>query len=222
MNLDAVLKIGGSLSRGIGLESVCRMICRLGTSYRLLVVPGGGVFADQVRIAYERFGLSETAAHSMALSAMDQYGYTLNHLISNSILITDLLSAYQGLSSGRVPILLPSASVLRDSCLPHSWSVTSDTISAWVAQSASCPRLVLLKDVEGLLRNDANGKPTSEHIDALTVDQLFEHTGGVDEYLATFLSSVDLETWILSGMHPERLEELLERGHTTGTRIRRS
>ena len=222
MNLDAVLKIGGSLGRGSGLEALCGMICRLGTSYRLLVVPGGGAFADQVRIAYRRFGLSETAAHCMALSAMDQYGYLLNHLISNSFITTDKLSACQAAVSGRVSVLLPSASVLHESHLPHSWGVTSDTIAAWVAKAVRSPRLFLLKDVDGLLRNDANRQRTNEHIDALTVEQLFEHTGGVDEYLANFLSSVDLETWVLSGMHPERLEELLARGHTTGTRILRS
>ena len=49
MSLNAVLKIGGSLSRGDGLEVLCREIRRLGERYRILVVPGGGEFADQVR-----------------------------------------------------------------------------------------------------------------------------------------------------------------------------
>ena len=84
MSLNAVLKIGGSLSRGDGLEVLCREIRRLGERYRILVVPGGGEFADQVRTASARFKLSETTAHCMALCAMDQYGYLLNHLIAGS------------------------------------------------------------------------------------------------------------------------------------------
>ena len=59
MSLDAVLKIGGSLSRGGGLERLCREISRLGERHHLLVVPGGGGFADQVREAYRRFTLDE-------------------------------------------------------------------------------------------------------------------------------------------------------------------
>ena len=56
----------------------------------------------------------------------------------------------------------------------------------------------------------------------LTADQLAGRSGGVDEYLSRFLASVDLETWVVNGLLPGRLAELLEKGHTTGTRIRRS
>ena len=60
-----------------------------------------------------RFKLSETAAHCMALSAMDQYGYLLNHLIAGSFLTADLTSSLPGNgSSGKVSILLPSTPVL--------------------------------------------------------------------------------------------------------------
>lgn len=222
MNLDAVLKVGGSLSRGEGLESLCREISRLGKQYRLLVVPGGGSFADQVRTAYARFRLSETAAHRMALSAMDQYAFMLSDLIPESFLATDLSSSGRAAGSGRVPVLLPSVPVINESPLPHSWQVTSDTISAWVAQSSNCRRLVLLKDVDGLF-NDGPMKGSSPELMAkLTADQLAGRSGGVDEYLSRFLASVDLETWVVNGLLPGRLAELLEKGHTTGTRIRRS
>ncbi len=59
MSVDAVLKVGGSLSRGNGLESLCREIGRLGRRHHLLVVPGGGEYADQVRAAYQRYSLDE-------------------------------------------------------------------------------------------------------------------------------------------------------------------
>jgi aspartokinase-like uncharacterized kinase len=222
MHLDAVLKIGGSLSRGDGLEALCCEIRRLGEVCRLLVVPGGGEFADQVRRAYERFKLSETAAHCMALSAMDQYGYMLNHLIAGSFLTAELPSVCRATDSGKVSILLPAATVLQDSRLPHSWEVTSDTISAWVAHRTHCRRLVLLKDVDGLLRAAPIKESAAELIAELTVDQLAARSEGVDEYLSCFLASANLETWVVNGRYPGRLAELLEKGHTTGTRILRS
>jgi hypothetical protein len=222
MTLDAVLKIGGSLSRGDGLEALCREVGRLGESYRLLVVPGGGAFADQVRTAYKRFKLSETAAHRMALSAMDQFGYVLGHLIAGSFLTADLTSACRAVGSGKVSILLPSAPVLQYSDLPHSWQVTSDTISAWAAHRVHCRRVVLLKDVDGLLSVEPATGAAGQLITELTVAQLAERSGGVDEYLSSFLASVLLETWVVNGLRPERLAKLLEKGHTTGTRICRS
>jgi aspartokinase-like uncharacterized kinase len=219
MSLNAVLKIGGSLSRGDGLEVLCREIRRLGERYRILVVPGGGEFADQVRTASTRFNLSETAAHCMALCAMDQYGYLLNHLIVGSYLTADLPSACRSTETGKVSILLPSTPVLQYSGLPHSWHVTSDTISAWVTRQADCRRLVLLKDVDGLLGAAASKEFPSTLIPELTLDQLAARSGGVDEYLSCYLASAQLETWVINGLCPERITELLDKGHTPGTRI---
>jgi 5-(aminomethyl)-3-furanmethanol phosphate kinase len=213
MNPDAVIKIGGSLSRGAGLPDLCRELCRLGKSRSLLIVPGGGKFADQVREAYGKFDLTETAAHRMALLAMDQYGYVLNHLIENSYFISDPFLAHKNSASGKVAILLPSAAVFRLDPLPHSWAVTSDTIAAWVAQRIGCPRLVLIKDVDGLM-TDGN-----DLIEEISVKLLTNNCGGVDGYLSQYLSSARLETWIINGANPERLSELLQSGRTKGTRI---
>jgi aspartokinase-like uncharacterized kinase len=209
---ETVLKIGGSLSRGSGLNALCETISRLGERHRLVVVPGGGAFADQVRQAYRRYALDETSAHKMALLAMDQYGYVLHHLISGSCLTAGLEVACEA-SKTCVGILLPSSLLTSADSLPHSWQVTSDTIAAWIAQAAHCPRLVLLKDVDGLMAS-------SEVIPELTAVELAQHAGGVDEYLSRFLAGANLETWIINGMHPDRLRELIERDHTLGTRIR--
>lgn len=220
MSLDAVLKVGGSLSRGTCLTLLCREISRLSERYRLMVVPGGGEFANQVRETYRRYNLSETAAHRMALLAMDQYGYLLNHLIDGSFLTADLLAACQTAESGRVTILLPSAPVIQADPLPHSWQVTSDSIAAWVAHQTHCQRLVLLKDVDGLMAGQYLENPRAELIEELTAEQLAERTGGVDEYLSHFLASTHVETWVINGLRPERLSELLDTAHTTGTKIR--
>jgi 5-(aminomethyl)-3-furanmethanol phosphate kinase len=220
MSMDAVLKIGGSLSRGGTLEELCRKISSLGEHHRLLVVPGGGRFADQVRSAYQQYNLDETTAHRMALLAMDQYGYLLNQLIAGSSLQADLPSASQAAEPGHVAILLPSRPVFQTDPLPHSWEVTSDTIAAWVAQQTNSQRLILLKDVDGLFVS-IDGVASSEGmILEMTVDQLAEHSGGVDEYLSRLLALTPLETWILNGSHPSRLSELLNTGYTAGTRIR--
>jgi aspartokinase-like uncharacterized kinase len=215
MNVDAILKVGGSLHRSEGLPELCREIVRIAGTYRLLIVPGGGIFADQVREIYRRYFLNETAAHRMALLAMDQYGYLLHHLITGSSLAADFTSAERIAGAGRPGILLPSALVNQEDELPHSWEVTSDSIAAWIARKAQCRRLILLKDVDGLLT--AANPP--EVISDLTVRQLAGHDGGVDRYLRRILDGSDVETWIINGLIPERLSELLQTAHTVGTRI---
>jgi 5-(aminomethyl)-3-furanmethanol phosphate kinase len=219
MSLDAAVKIGGSLSRGKGLLKLCCEISRLGRRYSLLVVPGGGDFADQVRTAYRQYNLSETAAHYMAVLAMDQYGYLLNQLIAGSSLHLSLGLACRAAKSGKAAILLPSALIRRADPLPHSWEVTSDTIAAWVAHRARCRRLVLLKNVDGLMRENSRRDARPQLITEMSVAQLKKHAGGIDGYLPRYLSAAGLETWIVNGLHPKRLSVLLGNAHTIGTLI---
>ena len=123
----------------------------------------------------------------MALLAMDQFGYLLHGLIPGSVLTADLPAACRAAESGKAAVLLPSALIMQSDPLPHSWQVTSDTISAWIAHQANCPRLVLLKNVDGLLTAEGQS-PSGKLIAELTVEQLAEHSGGVDGYLSQFLS----------------------------------
>ena len=212
MRLSAVIKVGGSLSRGLGLPALCGEISRLGVTYPLLLVPGGGDFADQVREVARRFDVGNTAAHWMALLAMDQYGFLLNQLIPESCLTADIAYACESAGTGRVSILLPFALMMKEDPLPHSWDVTSDTIAAWVSHRTASSRLVLLKDVDGLF---VPGGVTKD----ITVEDLKSHAGGVDVYLANFLTQASIETWVINGLRPERLAELLNTGRTTGTKI---
>jgi aspartokinase-like uncharacterized kinase len=139
----------------------------------------------------------------MALLAMDQYGYLLNHLTVNSRLTVDLGFGGNLSEAKEAAILLPSTLVLKEDSLPHSWQVTSDSIAAWVAFRTGARRLILLKDVDGLLGPDGL-------IPELTAKQLTPQTGGVDGYMSNILSTGSLETWVLNGLHPRRLAELLE------------
>jgi aspartokinase-like uncharacterized kinase len=110
----------------------------------LLVVPGGGPFADAVREADRRLGLSSDAAHWMAVLAMDQYA----HLIASRLDGAQLVTACSGIECagvGHVRVLAPYRWLRDADPLPHSWDVTSDSIAAWIAGILGARRLVLVK-----------------------------------------------------------------------------
>ena len=226
MSFYAILKVGGSLSRlkaadsHLVLPDLCQEIARLGADYPLLVVPGGGEFADQVRLADRRFHLGDTAAHRMALLAMDQYGYLLRELIPHSVTVTKLLRARRLSEGGQIPILLPAVLLQQADPLPHSWAITSDTIAAWLAHLSGSSRLILLKDVDGLYTSWNSSSGIGNLIVDCTAADLELHLGGVDESFARYLTSLHLETWVINGAHPARLSELLAAGCTLGTHIR--
>jgi aspartokinase-like uncharacterized kinase len=206
-----VVKVGGGVGDS-ALPALCRTLGELGTRHPLLVVPGGGAFADAVRDAEGRFGLSAAAAHRMAILGMEQFGWVLSELIPGAVRTADLTQV-----SGTA-VLLPAGLALGG--LPESWHVTSDSIAALVANRAGAGRLALVKGVDGLY---ADWPPRGEPLARLTVAELAAlRPGGVDEYLPTVLERASFETWVISGRDPERLGELLERGTTAGTRIARA
>jgi aspartokinase-like uncharacterized kinase len=212
-----VVKVGGGLAREAGddaLRALCARIGESGARHPLLVVPGGGHFADAVREYDRRLGLRPRTAHWMAILAMDQLGWALADLIPGAACRRDLGPPPDGVAA----VLLPSALLRERDPLPASWAVTSDSIAAWVAGAAGAGRLVLAKPVDGLYRA---WPPAGEPIARLTVDELAAlRPGGVDDHLPAALRAARVETWVIDGRRPERLGELLADGRTAGTLIR--
>jgi 5-(aminomethyl)-3-furanmethanol phosphate kinase len=218
-----VVKVGGGLAREAGddaLTRLCRTIGEAGERHPLLVVPGGAVFADAVRQQDRRFGLRAETAHRMAILAMDQFGWLLADLIPGAVRCVDLTSARAVAERGETPVLLPAALLAGDP-LPASWSVTSDSIAAWLAGAAEAVRLVLVKPVEGLYRD---WPPDGQPIARVSVDELAElraagRAAGVDEQLPEALRAAAVDAWLIDGREPARIVTLLEHGSTDGTHV---
>ena len=187
-----VVKLGGGLAGDErALRAWCAQIAACGARHPLLVVPGGGAFADAVRAHDQRFGLRDETAHWMAILAMDQFGWALAELIPGAIRRTDL----GRVRTGAVSVLLPFALLRERDPLPASWDVTSDSIAAWVAGESGAGRLVLIKA-------SASADPAEL----------------VDPYLPTAVRAAGVEAWVIGGA-PARLAELLDTGRTAGARI---
>jgi len=145
MAVDTVVKIGGALLADPGqLGRVLDLVGAAATHQRLVVVPGGGPFADTVRDVDRRFQLSDDAAHWMAILAMDQHAHLIASKLNGAILVEgpqDIAAVRRG----QIPILAPSRWLRQADPLPHSWDVTSDSIAAWVSREIGATRLILIK-----------------------------------------------------------------------------
>jgi aspartokinase-like uncharacterized kinase len=144
--VEAVVKIGGSLLRDPEtLQRVLDAVAEARQESALLVVPGGGPFADTVRATDRRIGLTDDAAHWMAILAMDQYAHLLRSRLRGATLVSTPAAALAALGAGALPVLAPYRWLHDADPLPHSWDVTSDSIAAWIAEALGAPRLVLIK-----------------------------------------------------------------------------
>jgi probable H4MPT-linked C1 transfer pathway protein len=144
--VDIVVKIGGGvIAAPAALDAVVRAVGETARERRLLVVPGGGPFADTVRTVDAGLGLSDDAAHWMAVLAMDQYAHLLASRLPGAVLVADIHEIGAALHSGRVPVLAPYRWLREADPLPHLWDVTSDSLAAWVSARLGASRLVLVK-----------------------------------------------------------------------------
>jgi aspartokinase-like uncharacterized kinase len=219
----SVVKVGGGIAREAGdgaLRALCRTIGDAAARHQLLVVPGGGAFADAVREHDRRFALRAATAHRMAILAMEQFGWALSDLIPGAVTCADLPAARAATARGRTLVLLPAA-LLAEDPLPSSWAVTSDSIAAWVAGAGRAARLVLVKPVAGLYRD---WPPDGEPLARVSVAELAElraagRAEGVDPHLPEALRAAGVEAWVIDGREPARLLTLLEHGSTEGTLV---
>jgi len=217
VKIDVVIKVGGSLGRWGGLGKLLDSIERWKGSTNVLVIPGGGVFADLVRAEYRRLRLTEHAAHRMAILAMDQYGLQLCDLASKAAPASSLNQALEVIRSGRLPVYLPSRSLARRDPFTPSWGVTSDSIAAYLAGLMKADALLLLKSVDGVFARDPRVDPSAPLLPRVARSHLSRYSG-VDREFARWLKGIDC-CWIINGTRPARVKEWLERRTTVGTRV---
>ncbi len=196
-----VLKIGGSLFDSAGL--LLKMVAGEGTD--VLVVPGGGIFADKVRDVDRTRGLSDDAAHWMALLAMDQYAYYLSD--KAGLPLTDTVEG------GGTRIALAYEMLRKDDALPHSWAVTSDTIAAYLAFKTKA-KLVKATDVDGVFRDGR----LLETVSASALQGMGETC--VDEALPGFLIRHKMDAFVVNGLCAPRVLAAVRGEKTTGTLIK--
>jgi 5-(aminomethyl)-3-furanmethanol phosphate kinase len=138
----AILKLGGSLARGGRLREWLDAI--RAQMWFLVVVPGGGPFADVVRCLQGEIGFDDAAAHEMAMVAMSQFGRALQSLRSGFELTASVEDIGAALAAGKTPIWSPERMALAAK-LPASWDITSDSLAAWLAGKLRAERLILVK-----------------------------------------------------------------------------
>jgi hypothetical protein len=195
-----VLKFGGSLFSHA--PELLEIIGSADTD--VLIVPGGGRFADLVRDVQRESGLSEEAAHWMAVLAMDEYAYYLSDV--SGIELTPLLVKKKG-----IRIVLPYEILRRRDELPHSWDVTSDTIAAWMAYQTGS-KLIKATDVDGII---LDGR-LQDTIDASKLRGL---ETCVDRALPGFLVEHKMDALVINGLKAPMLEDALKDRQTKGTLI---
>jgi 5-(aminomethyl)-3-furanmethanol phosphate kinase len=177
-----VIKLGGSLLDTPELSQWLDVIARHGDG-KVVIVPGGGIFADAVREAQILTDINDKTAHQMAVMAMDQYGTLMTGLNSQLVTASSELEIAERGWQHRGIVWIPSKMVCADDSIPTNWQVTSDSLAAWLARKLNAQHLILVK----------NERPEGELV---SVDKLIK-SGIVDESFGDFISGQAFTSWVI-------------------------
>jgi len=192
MDRYQVIKIGGSLFDIAG--EIIRDIVT--SEHRVIVVPGGGPFADLTAAC----SVGDDESHWMAIAGMEQFGW---YLSSFGIPAVDNFD-----STRKQSVFLPYRLMRDEDPLPHSWDVTSDTIAAWVAWHLKGD-LILLKSVDGICIGGSV-------VPFITSPGTYQE---IDPCLVPFVLEHGIPTRLINGRIRERLISLLNGDTVPGTVI---
>ena len=163
-----VVKLGGSLANSPELPRWLDVIATAGMG-RVVLVPGGGPWADEVREAQKREGFDDCVAHRKALRAMEHYGKVLAGMRANLVPAAGIAEIQETLCNGQIAVWTPYEMVVADPAIPESWDVTSDSLAAWLTGRLRAQGLVLVKSV----KLDGGGADAMEMVKRGWVDACF-------------------------------------------------
>jgi 5-(aminomethyl)-3-furanmethanol phosphate kinase len=142
-----VVKLGGSLAMsdalGLWLEAIATP-----SKTPVVIVPGGGPFADAVRDAQKQHGFDDAHAHRMALGAMEQYATMLCALNPRFVPAENAEAILRANRAGDVPVWMPLVIAAAATDITETWDITSDSLAAWLAAKLEAQALFLVKSLK--------------------------------------------------------------------------
>ena len=137
-----VLKIGGSWITNPKLKT---LIGRLEKKKKgkIIIVAGGGCFADSVRFASKKTKMSEKLANTLALKSTEIFCSYLKNINKKLYLTTD-----KRFKENSLNVWLPSVILSNEKSFKRNWDSTSDSVAAWLSDNIKADGLVFIKSLK--------------------------------------------------------------------------
>ncbi|MFX1328553.1 MAG: hypothetical protein ACFE91_10525 [Promethearchaeota archaeon] len=214
---SAIFKIGGTILGNS--KNLINTIAQLTQLYedkiirKMVLIPGGGLLVDFIRHLYEKFHFNDDIAHWMAIYAMDYNGKELKRKFPH----LQINNNHKNLEKENrfISIFLSYKFLKEKDELPHSWEVTSDSITYYIAKTLSMDECFLIKDIQGIYDSNQNiikeistkdfkqfkreGKLREIHS---ADSELKLKTEPIDPYLITLIDRYKIPCIILNGVSP--------------------
>ena len=196
MSMPWVVKIGGSLYESRYLKEWLEIlaVCR---AHQLVIVPGGGPFAEMVRTADRQFNLDATHAHNMAVLGMQQFAYMMASLSPSMCLANCMEQIRCCWNDKRVVIWEPYNMVSQHCRFERTWDVTSDSLAVWLAEYLSIKQVLFVKSAPITLSQT-------------TIPELQVHNC-IDPVLPGLLADLDIRAHFMHKSEAKKFRTLIQK-----------
>ncbi len=143
--IPLVVKVGGSLAETGRLKLVLPILAA--AKRPVVIVPGGGAFANKVRDLQNAIRFDDASAHRLAMLGMHQMAeiyFTMHERLAPADSLDGIARV---IATGLVPVWLPLQMCQTDKDIPADWTITSDGLAARLAERMGGAPLILLKSV---------------------------------------------------------------------------
>jgi len=208
-----IVKIGGKiLENKENLESTIaqfKHICENNIVQKIIIIPGGGTYANFVRKIDEKISIGDELSHWMAIFAMNCNGIELSQKY-NDIKFFDNLGELKK-SNERIAVFLPYDFINQRDELPHIWDVTSDSITVYIAHHLGLKDCFLIKDIDGIISNNneiLRELTTSEYNNLKNTNKILmidedqekiKDSQPIDSYIINLINKYNINCIILNG-----------------------
>lgn len=181
-----VIKLGGSLAYADTLADCLNTVEQRYQYKAVVIVPGGGMFADQVRLAQQHWRFDDRTAHQMAVLAMQQMALLFNGLKADFAVVHSVAAIKSQSQQNKIVIWSPDNLELDEAGIQASWAITSDSLAAWLANALSASELILVK---------------SAVVDASPSLQQFAEQDIIDQAFCGFVAQATFKIQVINQQH---------------------
>ncbi len=199
-----IVKIGGSLTYDAKplLKTLKNYVKE--SNKNIVIIPGGGEFANVVRKIDKSLNLSNSLSHKLAIKCMDLIGEIYSE-IGNIKAYDTLFDLKREIKKEKIAILLPSKILISTDISEHSWDVTSDSLSLYIGNLLDVKEIIIATDVDGIYDKFPGGKL----LNIINANEIQGLTS-VDKTFPILLKKFKMTAYVVNGKYPQRVIDILE------------
>ncbi len=140
-----IVKIGGSWLKNPKLPVLINSLQKF-SKQKIVLVVGGGVFAETVRSVYTSIKMKQETGHILAMKATEIFAYYLKSINPN-ISITFKISNF---FVKKLNLWLPTEILSYEAKFEKNWESTSDSIATWLYSNTKSKGVIFIKSLSFL------------------------------------------------------------------------